>query len=101
MLLRSTETTMNCKGVYTMRTLTLNIPEEVFLDLHEDSQTFNEYVNRVVALDLYKNKKVSLGYCSQVANMPKEDFIYYLGQNGVSIFSVEDEKEFLEELDNA
>jgi hypothetical protein len=33
--------------------------------------------------------------------MPKEDFIYYLGQNGVSIFSFEDEKEFLEELDNA
>ena len=36
-----------------------------------------------------------------VANMPKEDFIKYLGKNEICIFSFESEKEFLEELANA
>ena len=33
--------------------------------------------------------------------MTKEDFIKYLGQNDISIFSFKDEEEFLEELANA
>ena len=53
------------------------------------------------ALDLYKNKKVSLGYCASVAGMTKEEFVQYLGVNGVSTFSFASENEFLEELANA
>ena len=55
----------------------------------------------MVAVDLYKNKKVSLGYCAEIAGMTKEDFIKYLGVNGVSIFSFESEEEFMEEFENA
>lgn len=32
----------------------------------------------MLAVDLYKNKKVSLGYCASVAEMSKEEFIMYL-----------------------
>ena len=55
----------------------------------------------MLALDLYKNKKVSLGYCASVAEMTKEELVQYLGTNGVSIFSFASENEFLEELANA
>ena len=55
----------------------------------------------MLAVDLYKNRKVSLGYCADIAGMAKEDFVKYLGKNGISIFSFESEKEFLEELANA
>lgn len=55
----------------------------------------------MIALDLYKNKGVSLGYCASVAGMTKEEFVQYLGINGVSIFSFSSENEFKEELANA
>lgn len=58
-------------------------------------------MKKILALDLYKNRKVSLGYCASVAEMTKEEFVQYLGMNGISIFSFHSEEEFLEELANA
>lgn len=78
--------------------VSINVPEEVLLDLHEDKNDFADYMKKMLAVDLYKNKKVSLGYCASVAEMPKEDFMQYLGANGISIFSFASENEFLEEL---
>ena len=49
-------------------------------------------------MDLYKNKKVAIGYCAGVAEMTKEEFVQYLGMNGVSLFSFASDNEFLEEL---
>lgn len=60
-----------------------------------------KYTKCTLAVDLYKNKRVSLGYCASVADMTKEDFIKYLGKNDISIISFESEQEFLEELANA
>lgn len=83
-----------------MRVVSINIPEEILIDLHEDKNDFATYMKKMLALDLYKNKKVSLGYCASVAEMTKEEFVQYLGMNGVSIFSFASENEFLEELAN-
>ena len=79
----------------------ISVPDEILLDLHEDKQSFERYMKRKIAEDLYKNRKVSLGHCAALANMSKEDFIRYLGENKVSIFSFDSEAEFLEELKNA
>ena len=84
-----------------MCVVSINVPEEILLDLHENEDDFAAYMKCMLAVDLYKNKKVSLGYCASIADMTKEDFIKYLGKNEISIFSFEDEKEFLEELANA
>lgn len=84
-----------------MCVVSINVPEEILLDLHENKNDFTEYIKKMLALDLYKNKKVSLGYCASVAEMTKEEFMQYLGLNGVSIFSFESENEFMEELANA
>lgn len=84
-----------------MCVVSINVPEEILLNLHENEKDFAAYMKCMIAVDLYKNKKVSLGYCADMADMTKEDFIKYLGRNGISIFSFENEKEFLEELANA
>lgn len=84
-----------------MCVVSINVPEEILLDLHEDTKDFADYMKKTLALDLYKNKKVSLGYCASVAEMTKEEFIQYLGMNDISIFSFVSENEFLEELANA
>lgn len=84
-----------------MCVVSINVPEEVLLDLHEDRNDFADYMKKMLALDLYKNKRVSLGYCASIAEMTKEEFIQYLGAEGVSIFAFASENEFLEELANA
>ena len=81
-----------------MCVVSINVPEEILLDLHEDKNDFAEYMKKMLALDLYKNKKVSLGYCASVAGMTKEEFVQYLGINGVSIFSFTTEDELVQEL---
>ncbi len=80
-----------------MCAVTINVPEEILLDLHEDISGFADYMKKMLALDLYKNRKVSLGYCSSIAEMTKEEFIQFLGMKGVSIFSFASDNEFMEE----
>ena len=84
-----------------MCVVSINVPEEVLLSLHENEGDFATYMKCTLAVDLYKNKKVPLGYCADIADMTKEDFMKYLGKNEISIFSFENEQEFLEELANA
>ena len=38
-----------------------NVSEEILLDLHEDKNGFAEYMKKMLALDLYKNKKSIVG----------------------------------------
>lgn len=55
----------------------------------------------MAALGLCVQNKISLGYAAKIADMSTEDFIKYLGENGVSIFQFDSKKDFLKELDNA
>lgn len=79
----------------------LGISGKAILDLDEGTDNFLDAKRHNVALQLYKNKKASLEYCVGIADMSKEDFIKYLGENQVSIFDFESEKEFMEEIKNA
>ena len=84
-----------------MCVVAVKVPDEVILDLRETKTDFSNYIKSMVAVELYKNKKVSLGYCAEVAEMSKEEFMKYLGQNGVSIFGFDSDEEFMEEFANA
>ena len=55
----------------------------------------------MVALDSYKNRRVSLGYCADIAEMTKEEFIRYLGSHEISIFEYDSGNNFMEEIINA
>ena len=79
----------------------ISIPNEVLYDTRMIKGDALDFVKRAVALCYYTQSKVSLGYCAQIADMTKEAFIRYLGENGVSIFQYDDEQEFVEEMNNA
>ena len=81
--------------------IAVSIPDEVLYDMRMDKDAAADFVKKAVALNLYKQKGVSIGYCAKIAGMYEEDFIRYLGQNEVSIFQFEDRNEFLEEMNNA
>ena len=81
--------------------IAFNIPNEILYDTRQSEEEALEFVRRYTALSYYTHRGVSLGYASQIADMDKEAFIRFLGENGVSIFRFDDESEFLEELANA
>ena len=55
--------------------ISINIPEEILLCLNEDKSGFTAYMKKILALDLYKSKGVTLAYCANVAGMTKEEFV--------------------------
>ena len=75
--------------------------EEILLSLHKNKKDIANYAKRMCAVDLSPKGEVSLGQGAEIAGMTKEDFIYYLSMNKVSIFNFESEEEFLEDIANA
>ncbi len=82
-------------------TVSIDLPEEVLLDLNESKNDFEEYMKKYIAVDLYTNKHISLGYSAAVAGMTKEDFIKLLSLHNISIFDFENQEDFEEEMNNA
>lgn len=81
--------------------IVLSIPDEVLYDTKMNKEQANQFAKQAVALGYYTQSGVSIGYCSQIAGMTEKEFIKYLGQNHISVFRFDNEKEFLEELNNA
>ena len=81
--------------------IVLSIPDEVLDDTKMNKEQANQFARQAVALGYYTQSGVSIGYCSQIAGMTEKEFIKYLGRNHISVFRFDNEKEFLEELNNA
>ena len=79
----------------------VQIPEAVLYDTHMTAVQVSEYAKKLIALEYYTRHHVSIGYCAEIAEMTEEDFIKFLGQQGISIFQFDDRKDFSEELKNA
>jgi predicted HTH domain antitoxin len=83
------------------KNLILSVPSEIFLVLRETESQFTSNMKKFTALFLFQNQKLSIGQCAVLANMTEEDFIYFLGENKVSVFDYLDESTLLEELADA
>ena len=81
--------------------IAVELPNEVLYDTKMTQKEAEAFVRKSVAMCYYLQNHISIGYCSKIAGMNEEEFINYLGANGVSIFSFDDENEFEEELANA
>ena len=81
--------------------IAFSIPNEVLYDTRQSEEEALQFVRRFTALSYYVHRGISLGHAAQIADMDKEAFIKFLGENNVSIFYFDDEREFKEELNNA
>lgn len=81
--------------------IAINIPNEVLFDTKMNQEEASQFARCAVALGYYTQRRVSIGYCAQIAGMTKEEFMKYLGKNQISIFHFDNKEEFLEELNNA
>lgn len=84
-----------------MCSIAINIPDEVLSGTKMTREEAGTFVRHAAALAYYTQSGVSIGYCSQIAGVPEEDFIKFLGKNHVSVFHYDDKAEFLKELENA
>ena len=69
--------------------------------MHKNKEDIADYAKTICAIDLYSKGEISLGQGAEIAGMAKEDFIYCLGRNKVSIFGFETEEDLLEDIANA
>lgn len=58
-----------------MSIVTINVPKEVIFSLYDSESEFADYVKITVAKDLYKNRKVLLTYCAEIAEMSEQEFV--------------------------
>ncbi len=79
----------------------IDIPNEVLYDTHMNKTEAAAFARKMVALGYYSHNNVSIGYCAEIAGMTEAEFILFLGENGISIFRFENEKELLEDIANA
>lgn len=84
-----------------MDDMNISLPEEIVLSLRESSENIVKDMKQTVAIKYYKERRLSLGQCSELAEMSKEDFINLLSINKVSIFNFEDDQDLLEDIKNA
>ena len=62
-----------------MRTIQLNVPEDIDLQDHDFSM--------IIASKLYQDGKLSSGQAAKIAGVSKRTFLEMLGKYGVSVFS--------------
>lgn len=79
----------------------INIPESILLSLRDTAENVGLEMKRALALQYYTDKRLSLGQCSELAEMNEASFMRYLAKRRVSIFSFDSEQELLEDIHNA
>ncbi|MCL2287068.1 MAG: UPF0175 family protein [Firmicutes bacterium] len=79
----------------------ITIPESIALSLREPVEKIGLEMKRALAIIYYCDKKLSLGQCSELAEMTKAEFIKHLSKYNISIFSYSSEDELLEDIANA
>jgi len=79
----------------------INIPESILLSLREPVEAIGLEMKRALAMRYYTEKRLSLGQCSELAEMNEKSFIQYLSKYKVSIFNFDSESELMEDVYNA
>lgn len=79
----------------------ITLPEEIVLSLRKSDEDIVKDMKRTIAVKYYKDRKLSLGQCAELAEMSKEKFIKLLSSYEISIFNFENDEELLEDIKNA
>lgn len=83
-----------------MKSLKIPYPPEVLRALEKGPEELEEEARLLLALKLYETGKLSTGLAAKLAGVPRETFLFLLGQHGLSPFGEEPE-ELERDLENA
>jgi predicted HTH domain antitoxin len=81
-------------GCGPMNILNINVPisEEVLFILKKDEKSLQKEITSILALQFFKEKRLSLGKSAELAGMTKNEFIEYLGKHEVDVYQYADEE---------
>ncbi|NUM35900.1 MAG: UPF0175 family protein [Candidatus Brocadiae bacterium] len=86
-----------------MKTLNIHIPvsKEILFVLKKDEKSLQEEAQKILAIQFFKDRKLSLGKAAALAGMDKEEFITLLGENKIDVYQytqeeLEEEFEFID-----
>ncbi|RMF83170.1 MAG: UPF0175 family protein [Nitrospinota bacterium] len=75
-----------------MRTIQIEIPDEIFLALKETPDGVSREIRMAAAAKLYELGKLSSGRAAELAGIPRVSFLQALARYGVSIFDMTQEE---------
>ena len=74
-----------------MKNVTIEFPKEVFNKARIDLKSASEEVRKLIALELYRERKISMSRAAEIAGMPLGEFISLSSSKEISIhYTVED-----------
>ena len=76
-----------------MQTVRVEIPRELVVAAGLDPDNLSAEAARLLALELYREDKVSLGRASELCQMPVEQFMEFAARHNVSLHYGSDELE--------
>ncbi len=83
-----------------MKTLAIEIPEEILFELKIPKQRWSSELRKELALQLYRENLLSFGNARRLASMTKIDFHYLLGERHIPRhYDIEDYETDLENLE--
>ena len=78
--------------VKTMKTLTIEVPDEIFDSLKETPQELASEIRLAAAAKLYELGKLSSGRAAELAGVSRVRFLHELARYGVPIFDLTEEE---------
>lgn len=82
-----------------VRKIEIEVPEELFLNLKQSDEEFKKELKLLMAIDLYKKSRLSLGKAAELSGFSKLGFIDMLNFRGEPVFDYS-EDEITRELKN-
>ncbi len=79
----------------------IQVPNEVLYDTHMSRTEAAAFARKMVALGFYTRSHVSIGYCAEIAGMSEEEFMLFLGENQIDVFSFQDDEDLMRDIANA
>jgi|TARA_B100000315_G_C14242910_1_gene436156 predicted HTH domain antitoxin len=83
-----------------MKTLQIEVPDELFLSLKETPEEVAQEIRMAAATKLYELGKISSGRAAELAGISRVRFLQTMGRYDVSIFDLTEE-ELAQDLKNA
>jgi predicted HTH domain antitoxin len=94
-------------GCGPMNILNINVPisEEVLFILKKDEKALQKEFATILAVQFFKEKRLSLGKSAELAGMTKNEFVEFLGKHEIDIYQYTEkelahEVEFIDKVSN-
>lgn len=80
-------------------TIQFDVPEGLFLATGQSPEEFAEEAKFLLALKLFEMGRISSGQASELAEMPRVEFLLRVGRSGVPVADLDEEELDLEFAD--